>query len=481
MSHSATLPAASWRELLTGRNGLLSAVLTGGVCLYAINTYLTATMLPSIVSDIGGRDYYAWNTTLFVLAAILSAATSGLVMHRFGPRRAYALASGIFFVGSLLAAVAPNMAVMLLGRTIQGAGGGMMFTLCYAMIMWVFPERLWPRAMALLSGVFGIAILIGPAVGGIFAEMGSWRMGFVALLPVIVAFVLMTHWVLPKSQPAGDGNQPLPMRQLMLLAGLVLALSVGSTLPSIWAGVVSIVLSLVCLWGIAVIEQHSAVRIFPRGTFTFNSPLFLTFASLSLLIMCVASEFFVPYFLQVLHGQGPLMAGYLAALMSLGWVAAEILSARWMGVSMHRAVAFGPGLIVLGMLGLAVSLPLQSEGALGVLLAISLSLVLIGFGIGMGWPHLSTFALQFSPEADKNIAASALSTVQMFAIALGSALAGLVVNSAGFGDAQGVAGASRSAISLFLVFTVFAGLAVLSARQIVRHLKAIGQLDLSVP
>ena len=69
-------PVARWADLLSGRNGVRSLALAGGVALHAVNVYIATTILPSVVRDIGGLDYYAWNTTLFVVASILGSATS---------------------------------------------------------------------------------------------------------------------------------------------------------------------------------------------------------------------------------------------------------------------------------------------------------------------------------------------------------------------------------------------------------------------
>ena len=177
---------SSWAELFTGKQAIASLVLSGGIALHAVNTYISATMLPSITADIGGLDYYAWNTSLFILAAILSAAVAGKVLQRIGARHSFFLAALVFMTGSALAAIAPNMGVMLLGRSVQGAGGGLIFTLCYSMIAFMYPERLWSRAFALLSGTWGITTLFGPAIGGIFAELGVWRAGFGVLVPVTI-------------------------------------------------------------------------------------------------------------------------------------------------------------------------------------------------------------------------------------------------------------------------------------------------------
>ncbi len=80
---------ASWSELLSGRNGLRSLALAGGVAVHAINVYVATTILPSVVEDIGGLEYYAWNTTLFVVASILGSALSPQVLEKWGLRHSF--------------------------------------------------------------------------------------------------------------------------------------------------------------------------------------------------------------------------------------------------------------------------------------------------------------------------------------------------------------------------------------------------------
>lgn len=116
--------APGWAALLSGRNGVRSLALAGGVVLHAINVYIATTILPSVVRDIGGLDYYAWNTTLFVAASILGSALAAKLLATAGPRSAYVIATLVFTIGTLLCAVAPSMPVMLGGRLVQGLGGG---------------------------------------------------------------------------------------------------------------------------------------------------------------------------------------------------------------------------------------------------------------------------------------------------------------------------------------------------------------------
>lgn len=172
-----------WSALLSRDNIVYIVTLGGGVMLYALDIYIAATVLPSAVGEIGGLDYYAWSTTLFVVAAILGSALSGWLLQTTGPRGAYGVAAFVFAVGTFVCAVAPTMPVMLMGRTLQGFGGGALYALSYVVIRLVLPEALWTRAIGLMSAIWGVATLVGPAVGGTFAEVGAWRLRSGRLFP----------------------------------------------------------------------------------------------------------------------------------------------------------------------------------------------------------------------------------------------------------------------------------------------------------
>lgn len=437
-------PEASWAELLHGRNLVLSMIVTGGVILGAVDIYITATLLPSIVSDIGGMDYYAWNTTLFVVASILSAAVSGRVQGALGPRWSYFLAGALFITGCGLAAVASEMAVLLIGRVLQGAGSGMLLALCYSMIMMLFDERLWPRAIALLSSMWGVATLIGPAIGGVFAQSGNWRLAFGVQLPIAIAYIIVACLVVPpREKQATKVAKPIAFTRLILLAGSVLAISVGSTEATIRSQLSHVLAAALMLGFLVQKEKTSEVRIFPRGTFDGGTPLSLAFLTLGLLCVSENAEFFMPLFLQNLHGLSPLFAGYISVMIAVGWAAAELVSARWSGTGANRALF--PG---------------------------TLLLLVAGSGIGLAWPHLSVRIFQFSAEADSDIAASALSTAQLFAIAFGGAMTGLIVNATRFQASESgapiLAGISNSALYLFLFLCLVAVLAVASAHRLVQ-------------
>lgn len=329
---------SSWGELLLGKNATRSIALSGGIALYATNTYIATTILPSVVAEIGGLELYAWSTTLYVVASILGSALTSKLLQHTGPRLAYTLATLIFMVGVLICALAPSMPVMLAGRLIQGLGGGVLLALCYSMIQLVFEERLWPRAMALVSGMWGVATLVGPAVGGVFAEMDAWRMAFGVMVPVSLAYIALTHRALPPRDSEAVASTRLPVVQLVLLAAAVLAVCTGSvsSLPS-W-NVLGIAVCAVLVFMLIRYESNASVRLLPKDAFRFSTPLCALYATTCLLVIGMSSEIFMPYFLQHLHGQSPLAAGYMTALMAAGWTVSEILSSGWTGRGPQRAI-----------------------------------------------------------------------------------------------------------------------------------------------
>ncbi|MGP2963620.1 MFS transporter [Serratia ureilytica] len=451
-----------WSDLFSGKNAASAIALSLGVALHAINILVATTILPSVVQDIGGLDLYAWNTTLFVVASILGSALSARLLSGYGARNAYLVASLFFIAGATLCALAPSMPVMLIGRTVQGFGGGLIFALSYAMINLVFEQRLWPRAMALISAMWGIATLVGPAVGGIFAELHAWRWAFGILLPIMALYAAFTFLILPKGQ-AQQAAAPLPTAQLLLLTVAVLVVSAGSLAHSVWINLAGIALSLALMAWLMKREARSLARLLPHGALRRGSSLAALYITVSLLVIGMTSEIFVPYFLQLLHGQSPLISGYIAATMAAGWTLSEILSSGWRGAGIRRAIVSGPLFVLVGLLALAILMPTPSGGHWQALTPIVIALSLVGFGIGFGWPHLLTRILQVAPEADKDIAGASITTVQLFATAFGAALAGMIANLAGLNDPGGAAGAASAARWLFLAFALAPLLAVFSA------------------
>jgi len=462
-------PAVGWSDLLHGANGVRSLALAGGVALHAVNVYIATTILPSVIRDIGGLDLYAWNTTVFVVASILGAALSAKLLRRAGPRGAYAIAAAVFALGSLVCALSPSMPVMLAGRLVQGLGGGFLFALAYAMIRLVFSEALWPRAMALVSGMWGIATLVGPAVGGIFAELGIWRAAFWSLALVALAFAALATAVLPKGKAHAGQGSAVPLTQLILLVAAVLVISAGSASSDLAWNIGGVVLAVAFTLLLVAVENRAKLRLLSTGAFQPSSLIAALYATMALLAITVTSgEIFVPLFLQVLHGQSPLAAGYLAAIMAAGWTAGSIAGSGAGDRGARRLIVAGPLLEIAGMVALFFLVPGTSAGTWGELAPMCVAFLAVGLGVGLTWPHLMTRAFKAARPGEEELAGASVTTVQLFATAMGAALAGMVANAGGLVDPGGLTGTEGAARWLFGAFAIVPLLCVISARRVVR-------------
>lgn len=458
---------ASWSALLSGRNRWRALAVTGGVALHAINVHIVTTILPSVVREIGGVAWYAWSTTVFVVASILGASLSVRLLQRFGPRSTYLAALAVFVIGSLGCASAPAMAWLLAARGVQGLGCGVLAALSYALIRLLFEAALWPRAVALVSGMWGVATLLGPAVGGIFAELGQWRWAFGALLPVALAQALVAGAQLPRQAGGDVAPQASPIGRILLLMGSVLCVAAASLADALAVQLAMIAAGLGLGLELARRDRRAAVRLLPTGAYAPWTAFGAIYGSVALLLIGTDTEIFVPYFLQTLHGFSPLAAGYLSAAMAGGWSVASLLSSGRTGIDAERVLRLGPWLSAAGLLGLWLLLPQQVFGASVQALGLALALAATGFGVGMVWPHLLTRVMTLAPPGEENLASTSITTVQLYGMAIGAAMAGLVANAAGLTEPGGIEGAQSAARWLFASFALAPVLAAVLARRLI--------------
>jgi MFS family permease len=447
-------PSNDWRELFVGGNGLAIAVLTSGVGLHAINVFISGTLMPSIAADIGGIEWFAWNTTLFIVASIAASIFAAIRPFGIGPRANFVIAAVAFGLGSLICGLAPHMLVMLIGRTVQGFGAGLLGALVYAMIRIIFPEHLWTRAMGLVSLVWGVCTLIGPAIGGIFAELDAWRWAFLVLVPYAALLAVLALRVIPaRSDEAGV--QSVPALQILLLIGAVMAISVASLTTGniLVAGLLTGAAVLGIIW-LGAVERRGTRRLLPSGAFHLGSALAPLLLMMLLMQFAITSDIFVPLFLQTLHGQSPLVAGYMVALMAVGWSTASVTCSGMTGARSRALLVIGPLLMLAGALLIALSIgKLNLAGNIWLLLPVGLGLLAMGSGIGAAWPHLLTRVFQAAPEGEKDLTSAAVNMVQLFASGLGAAVGGMMVNLAGLGTG-GVETALAPAHWLYWLFAL---------------------------
>ncbi|WP_353162399.1 MFS transporter [Myroides odoratus] len=453
MEVSPTHTQASWAILFSKGNALKAIVLALGVMLHATNVYLATTIMPSIIKEIGGIQYYAWNTTIFVVASVIGSVISANQMTKSGPRKAYQIAILLFSLGTLLCTFAPTMYILLLGRFIQGYGGGLLFALSYAMIRLVFTENLWSRAMALVSAMWGVAAFSGPFIGGIFAEHGHWRWSFGILLFFCLFIILAASIIIPKKHNAQTAS-PIPTVKLLLLTLSVLAVSIGSIQQSIGNNLLGVCAAILLLAGVIYLEKNSKNRLLPTGAYQLSSTLGSTYAIMALLTIATAIEIYVPYYAQVINGFTPIQAGYLTVLIALGWTISSILFSGCKGKTIRNIILLGGFLMFVGLIGLSYISLNHTFAPTWQLVLNCIFLLAIGAGIGMGWPHLLTKVFALAPKGEENLTSSSITTVQLIATSFGAALAGLVTNLSGITQSTDIVAITNSSLYLYAIFAI---------------------------
>lgn len=423
----------SWRRVFTGKLALYTIVLNLAVGLFALDTLVVTTVMPSVVGDIGGAEYYSWTIMLYMVGSIVGAASAGPVKDLLGRRKGYAYAGLLFVIGNLGVSLAPNMPILVTWRLLEGLGAGLMIAQSYGMVGDFYPRELRVRILSVISTTWGVATVIGPAYGGLFAELGIWRAAFWTLIPLGLTFCALAWRIIPPSENSGDRPsfwEAAPLVRLVSLGGSILCIGYTSQISdNAWRAV--LVLAAIVLAVTAFRrDARSTSPMFPPGTLVISSALGSAYWILLLITMSFNfATLFATLYLQVLHGQAPIVAAYLSAAMSFSWttsaVAVSGMQGRMVWVSIFTGViSIFAGSTVLAWGATSASLLFPTAG-----------LILVGIGMGLANGHLVALAILAAPEGQESLAGSSVQTMRTLGIGFGAAAAGLFANSAGLADA----------------------------------------------
>ena len=428
----------SWAALRRPPHVFSAVVVVLSILAPAFSTFITATVLPSAIAEIGGLAIYAWASTAYAVGSILGSAGSSVAVRRMGMRHAVVLAVCVFVVGAAICASAPSMPVVVAGRALQGLGGGTLIASAHSMVRELFPEALWQRMLTTISCAWAIPALGGPVVGGVLAGLGHWRAAFWAMAPIAVIAGALTWRILPGSEPRDTMSTRVPLGRLALICASVLCIGSIANTPAAAARAALVVGAVAAVALMLRLDANAAARLFPTGMLSLGSRIGKGFWMVFLLGMSTTpGGVYVPLLVQVLHGVTPATAGYLYAVQSLSWTTGTILSAQVSPVRARAVLILGPLLTTTGFTGLFFTI------GSGPVAAIAASLMLVGIGIGTCWAHIGTAILSSARPDEGALTASMIPSTQLFAVALGAALSGVIANAAGL-----VGGASAGAAAL---------------------------------
>ena len=434
-----------------------------GVWLHAADALVATTVMPSAIAEIGGLPYIYWTIALYELGSIVAGAVTGVGVVSLGLRFAMIGSALTYGLGCAASALAPSMEVMLGGRLVQGLGGGAMLALSYVGVSQLFPERLWTRVLAIVSGVWGVSSLVGPLVGGIFASAGLWRGAFWAFGAQALLLVALTPMLVgPHAAPPAAASA-VPGRQIAALTLGVLALSFAGVQTDVRAMAALATAGLTVLALVLRLESGARARLLPPTPLSFRVPWGAGYVMvLTLATATVSFTVYGPLLMSRLFDTSPLTAGFMVATESIAWTLAALAFARAAPAREPALIRGGALLVTAGIVALAAAMP---RGPVAALLPGGL---LQGLGFGMCWAFVLRRIVAGVAPGERERASAAVPTLQMIGYAVGAAASGIVANTLGLTETAPAAVVRSVAWWVFAAFLPLALLGVVAAFRMAR-------------
>ncbi len=403
------------------------------------------TALPAIQKDLGGSfTDLQWVIDAYALSLAALVLTAGSLADRLGRRRVFAAGLAIFSVASLMCGLALDPTFLNLARAAQGIGGAIMFAVSLALVAQEFPAgRERGMAMGIYGATIGIAVAIGPLVGGLLTDGLGWESVFLLNVPIGIAAIAITYWKVRESRDPNatrvDWAGLATFSSALFL--LVLALVRGN--DEGWGSAIIVSLmaaAAVLLVSFTIIERRVEQPMLPLGLFGRRAFTGVQIAAFAVSGSMFALFLYLTLYLQNFLGYSPVEAG----LRYLPITIASFVVAPLAGMALARIQArylMSAGLGLTG-LGLALMAGLDMDSGWTALLA---GFLLSGVGVGLLNPVIADVALSVVPKERSGMAAGINDTFRQVGIAVGIAAWGAIFLGVGASKTQEVAGGAVGA------------------------------------
>jgi MFS family permease len=404
--------------------------------------------LPTAVADLNGMPWFGWAFSAFMLAWLVGTVAAGLIADARGPRSAMGLGLAAFAAGLVVAGVAQTMVQFLVGRALQGGGGGAMIAAAYVAIARAYADDKRARIMALMASMWILPAVLGPAVAGAVTQWFGWRFVFFGIVPLMA----VTAWiVLPPLAPFEMKGRIPALGPLKAAVAVAAGCGLLCWAPDAWAKNPGWAAGAALLGVVLLVPALR--RLLPPGTLRAAPGLPGGLAARGILCFSYfGTEAFVPLGLGTLRGLKPAAAGLALTAGALGWIGAswaqDRIEARSGPEGRPRRVGLGFALLAVGICmvgaGLLTALPL-------VLAPVGWALA--GAGVGMAYQAIGLFCLARASAGREGEVSTQLQLAEALSTAAGTGLGGAFV-----ANATALTGTTRVGIAATLAVTLLAAL-----------------------
>lgn len=454
----------------TEKNAIIAGVLLS-MLLAALDQTIVAPAMPTIGHALGHAQYLPWIVTGYLLTATAMAPLYGKISDVYGRRPTVYAAILIFLLGSLVSAMAPNMFVLVVGRAIQGAGGGGLFTLTQTVIGDLVPPRERARYTAWISGTWAVASIAGPLLGGTFAEHLHWSLIFWINIPLGLLAMAIINKPLKKLPIAAKQHRIDGLGALLLVAAtalLLLALNWGgSEYPWLSREILGLLAASVVFWVAFALRLLRATE--PLISLeVLGNPVVLA-GTLSVFLLQAANiglAVYLPVYLQSIVGLSVSESGLAMLGLLLGTVAGATLSGRMLQHFTHyKRIAMVGVLFAMICLGMLAFVAGNAS-----LLVVEILTICIGLGSGTTFPVATVSVQNAVDRAHLGVATGVLTFLRSLGSALGVAMLGAVA----LGYGLPLAGEGTLAIGQVISAAPFEMIFLVAAATLLMALVALG-------
>jgi MFS family permease len=456
------MQVVTWKVLLAKPYGSKIATLVLAVWLHAANSMLTATTMPSAVDEIGGLNLISWTFALYLMGSIIAGAVSSLFVNRYGLRSTMIRAAILYGVGCVICAAAPSMPVVLVGRTLQGLGGGGLVALVYISQDRFFPNHFVPKVVACISMVWMLSAFCGPVIGGAFSTWSSWRYAYWAFAFQSILLVFAIQFLLRKTtsrpEPEIENiSERIPFVRLSYLAISILSVSFASAqYHYLWSPVLIVAGLMFLVLFVFRDKTAASSRMLPRDATNLSHR--MGNGIMTTFLFCISIMSFLvygPLILIKLYGLTPFHAGLVVMMETLAWGTFAIIFSS--SQNENKLIRCGSALVAIGLVAMAIVIP---RGPIWLIVVV---VVISNAGFGMMWGFIIKRVIGAAPKEEKDRASSLMPITQQTGFALGAAASGLIANGLGLTETSGVETISYIAFWLFAGFMPFALLGNIAA------------------
>jgi EmrB/QacA subfamily drug resistance transporter len=316
-------------------NGWTLGIVSVALFMAVLDNLVVSVALPTIHRELGASiQSLEWTVNAYVLAYAVLLLTGAALGDRFGRKRMFVIGLAIFTAASAGAALAPTTDLLVAARAVQGAGAAIVTPLTLTLLAAAFPAERRGLAIGVWSGISGIAVAIGPLVGGAVVQGISWHWIFWINVPLGVVLIPLAALRLTESRgPYGTLDLPgvglASTGAFGVVFGLVRAQSLGWTSTTV---LLSLIGGAMLLGGFVVRERHTSEPMLPMSFFAKRSFAVTNVASFSMYFGMFGSIFFLSQYMQNVLHNSPLQAG----LKLLVWTGATMVVAPFAGVFSER-------------------------------------------------------------------------------------------------------------------------------------------------